>query len=98
MVHDDPVAQVDRVSVSEAGGHEFDSHRDHIKKINIAKVAKLVDAQASGVCTARREGSSPSFRTTTPKNPQFLILKNTTNSHKLFFVFQEINTNFYLLA
>ena len=52
MVHDDPVAQVDRVSVS-----------DHIKKINIAKVAKLVDAQASGVCTARREGSSPSFRT-----------------------------------
>lgn len=63
MVHDDPVAQVDRVSVSEAGGHEFDSHRDHIKKINIAKVAKLVDAQASGVCTARREGSSPSFRT-----------------------------------
>ena len=75
MVHDDPVAQVDRVSVSEAGGHEFDSHRDHIKKINIAKVAKLVDAQASGVCTARREGSSPSFRTTTQKNPQFLILK-----------------------
>ncbi len=75
MVHDDPVAQVDRVSVSEAGGHEFDSHRDHIKKINIAKVAKLVDAQASGVCTARREGSSPSFRTTTPKNPQFLIPK-----------------------
>ena len=75
MVHDDPVAQVDRVSVSEAGGHEFDSHRDHIKKINIAKVAKLVDAQASGVCTARREGSSPFFRTTTPKNPQFLILK-----------------------
>lgn len=63
MVHDDPVAQVDRVSVSEAGGHEFNSHRDHIKKINIAKVAKLVDAQASGVCTARREGSSPSFRT-----------------------------------
>ena len=63
MVHDDPVAQVDRVSVSEAGGHEFDSHRDHIKKINIAKVAKLVDAQASGVCTARREGSSPSTRT-----------------------------------
>ena len=59
MVHDDPVAQVDRVSVSEAGGHEFDSHRDHIN----AKVAKLVDAQASGVCTARREGSSPSFRT-----------------------------------
>ena len=63
MIHDDPVAQVDRVSVSEAGGHEFDSHRDHIKKINIAKVAKLVDAQASGVCTARREGSSPFFRT-----------------------------------
>ena len=62
MVHDDPVAQVDRVSVSEAGGHEFDSHRDHIKKINIAKVAKLVDAQASGVCTARREGSSPFSR------------------------------------
>ena len=28
IVHD-PVAQVDRVSVSEAGGHEFDSHRDH---------------------------------------------------------------------
>lgn len=23
----DPVAQLDRVSVSEAGGHEFDSHR-----------------------------------------------------------------------
>ena len=51
---------MDRVSVSEAGGHEFDSHRDQI----YAKVAKLVDAQASGVCTARREGSSPSFRTT----------------------------------
>ena len=62
MVHDDPVAQVDRVSVSEAGGHEFESHRDHIKILH-AKVAKLVDAQASGVCTARREGSSPSFRT-----------------------------------
>ena len=24
----DPVAQLDRVSVSEAGGHEFESHRD----------------------------------------------------------------------
>ena len=76
---------MDRVSVSEAGGHEFESHRDHTDN---AKVAKLVDAQASGVCTARRKGSSPFFRTTTPKNPQFLILKNTTNSHKLFFVFQ----------
>ncbi len=89
IVHD-PVAQVDRVSVSEAGGHEFDSHRDHHNSFffSHAKVAKLVDAQASGVCTARREGSSPFFRTTTPKNPQFLILKNTTNSHKLLFVFQ----------
>ena len=29
----------------------------------IANVAELVDAQASGVCTARREGSSPSIRT-----------------------------------
>ena len=37
MVHDDPVAQVDRVSVSEAGGHEFDSHRDHIKKLILRK-------------------------------------------------------------
>lgn len=71
-MHNDPVAQVDRVSVSEAGGHEFDSHRDHQ---SYAKVAKLVDAQASGVCTVRHEGSSPFFRTTTPKNPQFLILK-----------------------
>ena len=33
-----------------------------------AKVAKLVDAQASGVCTARRKGSSPFFRTILPKN------------------------------
>ena len=65
MIHDDPVAQVDRVSVSEAGGHEFDSHRDHHNSFffSHAKVAKLVDAQASGVCTARREGSSPFFRT-----------------------------------
>ena len=60
MIVHDPVAQVDRVSVSEAGGHEFESHRDHTDN---AKVAKLVDAQASGVCTARREGSSPFFRT-----------------------------------
>lgn len=37
MVHGDPVAQVDRVSVSEAGGHEFDSHRDHIKKLILRK-------------------------------------------------------------
>ena len=59
-MHNDPVAQVDRVSVSEAGGHEFDSHRDHQ---SYAKVAKLVDAQASGVCTVRHEGSSPFFRT-----------------------------------
>lgn len=73
MVHDDPVAQVDRVSVSEAGGHEFDSHRSH-QKINIAKVAKLVDAQASGVCTARREGSSPSFRTTLYISTVFIFL------------------------
>ncbi len=59
--HYDPVAQLDRVSVSEAGGHEFESHRDHH-----AKVAKLVDALASGASTARREGSSPSFRTKFP--------------------------------
>lgn len=76
MIHDDPVAQVDRVSVSEAGGHEFDSHRDHIKKINIAKVAKLVDAQASGVCTARREGSSPSFRTR--QFCRFILIQSNT--------------------
>ena len=55
----DPVAQLDRVSVSEAGGHEFESHRDHQN----AKVAELVDALASGASTERREGSSPSFRT-----------------------------------
>ena len=78
MVHDDPVAQVDRVSVSEAGGHEFESHRDHH-----AKVAKLVDALASGASTARREGSSPSFRTilyfykVTPQN-LFPSQKSTT--------------------
>ncbi len=29
VVNYDPVAQLDRVSVSEAGGHEFESHRDH---------------------------------------------------------------------
>ena len=69
--HNDPVAQLDRVSVSEAGGHEFESHRDH----HNAKVAELVDALASGASTERRKGSSPFFRTTTPKNPQFLILK-----------------------
>ena len=65
MIVHDPVAQVDRVSVSEAGGHECDSHRDHHNSFffSHAKVAKLVDAQASGVCTARREGSSPFFRT-----------------------------------
>lgn len=54
----DLVAQLDRVSVSETGGHEFESHRDHH-----AKVAELVDALVSGASTARREGSSPSFRT-----------------------------------
>ena len=27
--HNDPVAQLDRVSVSEAGGHEFESHYLH---------------------------------------------------------------------
>ena len=32
-------------AVSEAGGHEFESHRDH----HNAKVAELVDALASGV-------------------------------------------------
>ena len=56
---------MDRVSVSEAGGHEFESHRDHTDN---AKVAKLVDAQASGVCSVRRKGSSPFFRTILPKN------------------------------
>ncbi len=57
--HNDPVAQLDRVSVSEAGGHEFESHRDH----HNAKVAELVDALASGASTERRKGSSPFFRT-----------------------------------
>ena len=50
---------MDRVSVSEAGGHEFDSHRDQI----YAKVAKLVDAQDSGSCSRIGcKGSSPFFR------------------------------------
>lgn len=60
--HNDPVAQLDRVSVSEAGGHEFESHRDH----HNAKVAELVDALASGASTERRKGSSPFFRTIYP--------------------------------
>lgn len=35
----DPVAQLDRVSVSEAEGHEFDSHRDR-HQVNYATVRK----------------------------------------------------------
>lgn len=62
----DPVAQLDRVSVSEADGHEFESHRGrHLCKLSLsAKVAELVDALASGVSIARCVGSSPIFRTT----------------------------------
>ena len=68
-VSNGPVAQLDRVSVSEAEGHEFESHRDRQSSFSNAKVAKLVDALASGASTARREGSSPSFRTKDPIFP-----------------------------
>ena len=76
--HNDPVAQLDRVSVSEAGGHEFESHRDH----HNAKVAELVDALASGASTERRKGSSPFFRTIPP--PCFISVY--TFSFNLIFV------------